>query len=352
MRTHSSSTSQLPFVLDSGDVLERYEEWDRPPVLIMSDGAYGVGGFPGDPHDPSKLADWYAPHIAAWSKVATPATTLWFWNTEVGWANVHPLLVTHGWQFEVCHVWDKGVGQIAGNVNSRTIRRMPVVTEVCVMYSRKLEFESADGTKLPANQWLRSEWARAGLTLSQSNEACGVKNAATRKYLTLDHLWYFPPGEMIVKLARYATKHGPKTKRPYFSIDGTTPITAEIWDALRYHWNHQHGVTNVWSTPSLRGSERLKSAGNAATHLNQKPLCLMKRIITAASREGDVIWEPFGGLCSASVAALELGRRPFTAERHEPFYNLAEKRLRAAAKEFAPQPTTSTTRRLKVVRAA
>lgn len=33
------------------------------------------------------------------------------------------------------------------------------------------------------------EWQRAGLPLYKANEACGVKNAATRKYLTQDWLW-------------------------------------------------------------------------------------------------------------------------------------------------------------------
>ena len=81
-----------------GNVLHQYERWP-PAALIVSDGAYGVGGFHGDPRTPETLADWYRPHIEKWSQLATPATTLWFWNTEVGWATVHPLLVEHGWEY-------------------------------------------------------------------------------------------------------------------------------------------------------------------------------------------------------------------------------------------------------------
>jgi hypothetical protein len=33
----------------------------------------------------------------------------------------------------------RGVAHIAGNVNGRTIRRFPVVTEVCVFYQRRFE---------------------------------------------------------------------------------------------------------------------------------------------------------------------------------------------------------------------
>ena len=39
----------------------------------------------------------------------------------------------------------------------------------------------------------------------------------------------------------------------------------------------------------------------------------MRRIVKVASNEGDTIWEPFGGLCTASVAAVETGRNAFAA---------------------------------------
>jgi len=323
--------------LFDGDALDAYADWETPQ-LIMSDGAYGVGGFPSDPRTPDGLADWYRQHIVAWSKHASPATTLWFWNTEIGWATVHPVLVENGWEYVETITWDKGIPHIAGNVNGDTIRRFPIATEVCVMYRRRLEFPTADGV-LSAKAWLRYEWQRAGLTLNRANEACGVKNAATRKYLTQDWLWYFPPAEHLIKLVQYANKHGKKTGKPYFSIDGRRPVTESEWAALRYQWTHQHGLTNVWTAPPLNGSERLKGTGkraaprvhnpgrNAAAHLNQKPLEFMRRILTSATQPGDVIWEPFGGLCSASVAAVELGRHPYAAEIVTDFRDLAEMRL-------------------------
>ena len=66
---------------------------------------------------------------------------------------------------------------------------------------------------------------------------------------------------------------------------------------------------------------------NATAHLNQKPLEFMRRIVKAASNEGDTIWEPFGGLCTASVAAVETGRNAFAAEPDSYFSSLAKQRL-------------------------
>ena len=325
--------------LDHGDALDHYQSWDTPDTII-SDGAYGVGGFPGDPRTPDTLDEWYEPHIAAWSEKATLATTLWFWNTEVGWATVHPILKKYGWQYEELNIWDKGVGQVAGNVNSKTIRRFPVVTEVCAFYTREPRITSyITGETTHMKRWLLDEWLRSGLPKRQANEACGVKDVVTRKYFDQGWLWYWPSVDRMMSLVEWANEKGDPAGYPYYSLDGKNPVTAEEWAKTRSGWTHEHGVTNVWQRPSLRGNERFKGSmvrsaprtykptKMSASHLNQKPLDLMERIIKASTTEGDTVWEPFGGLCSASVAAVGLGRNAFAAERDENFYALANKRL-------------------------
>jgi DNA modification methylase len=105
-------------------------------------------------------------------------------------------------------------------------------------------------------------------------------------------------------------------------------------------------VTNVWSHPPLAGTERFKGNGkrsaprihnpgkNATVHLNQKPLEFMRRIVIACTAKHDVVWEPFGGLCSASVAAIELDRRPFAAEPNPDFFALAKQRIADACRRY------------------
>jgi hypothetical protein len=315
--------------IEMADVLECYRDRAWPaPTVIVSDGAYGVGGFPGDPPTPEGLVDWYALHVAAWSHYALPETTLWFWGTEVGWATVHPLLTQYGWEYRTLHIWDKGVAHVAGNVNGKSIRRFPIVTEVCAQYVREVRLPTPAGQFLPMQQWLRQEWLRTGLPLSKTNEACGVRNAATRKYFTQDHLWYYPPPEMMQRLVEYANKYGRPTEYPYFSIDGKSPVTIEQWSRLRAKWNHIHGVTNVWREPAVRGFERMKDGNAKCLHGNQKPLKLIERIISASSDVGDVVWEPFGGLCSVAVASLRTGRRCYSAEINSEYHRLASTRLK------------------------
>ncbi len=311
--------------LTYGDALASYSQWEQP-TLIISDGPYGIGGYDGDPKDASALPDWYAPHFKEWSRYASPQTTLWFWNTELGWANTHAALVEAGWIYRACCVWDKGLAHAAGNTNTHTLRKFPVVTEVCVHYVRKPVFQKHDNPSLSAQDWLRAEWQRAGLPLSKANVACGVKNAATRKYLTSDHLWYFPPAAAFQQLADFANAYGDQSGRPYFSVDGTSPATGLDWEQLRGKFFCEAGVTNVWSTPAVRGKERLKTAGKAA-HPNQKPLVIMDRLVRSCSEPGDVVWEPFGGLCSGSIAASALGRRAYAAEIDVNTYQLARDRI-------------------------
>ncbi len=229
--------------IELGDSLSLCENWETP-TMISVDGPYGVGGFDGDPYSPEELADWYEPHIAKWSKAATPQTTLCFWNTEIGWANVHPVLAKYGWQYRGASVWDKGIAHIAGNVNTGVLRKLPIVTELCVHYVKEATFD-IDGRKAQMKEWLRHEWKRTGLPLTLTNEACGVKNAATRKYFTQCRLWYFPPTEVFEKFAAYANTHGNPEGRPYFSLDGKSTLTAKQWDAMRAKFDCEHGVTNV-----------------------------------------------------------------------------------------------------------
>ena len=314
-----------------GQAEDHYAEWPAP-TCIIADGPYGVDGFPGDQPTPATLAEWYEPHIRAWSERSTPSTTLWFWNTEVGWATVHPLLLAHGWEYRCCNIWDKGLGHIAGNANTRTLRKFPVVTEVCVHYVKAARF-SAAGKTLTMQQWLRHEWRRTGLPFRLANEACGVLNAATRKYLTADHLWYYPPPEMFRKLVEYANANGSAAGRPYFSADGKTPLTAQQWARLRAKFQCAAGITNVWREPHVSGAERIQGTRTGmkykfrSLHGSQKPLKFIERIVRASTDLGDTVWEPFGGLCPGAVVCHATGRAYRAAETNPEFYAAAAERL-------------------------
>jgi site-specific DNA-methyltransferase (adenine-specific) len=242
------------------------------------------------------------------------------------------LLLQYGWEHRCCHVWDKGIGHVAGNSNTETLRKLPVVTEVCVQYVKAARFV-VDGRQMTMQEWLRHQWQRTGLPLRLSNEACGVLNAATRKYLTADHLWYYPPPEAFARMVDYANRRGRPEGRPYFSVDGKRPIAASEWARLRAKFTCPAGLTNVWKHPQVAGMERINGTRQrmkwkySSLHGSQKPLKLIEIGIATSTEKGDVVWEPFGGLCPAAICSAKIGRKCVSAEVVSEFYLAAIQRL-------------------------
>jgi len=156
---------------------------------------------------------------------------------------------------------------------------------------------------------------------------------------------------------------------------------------MRPKWNHIHGITNVWQESSVRGRERIRRKGLKSLHANQKPLKLMERIIKGTLKNSrclcrtrkpryvrvrnsmiikafekrdlwaspwkvlsmgffkvpinssteicDVVWEPFGGLCSATVASLRTGRSCYAAEVLPEYFDIAAERITKERRESA-----------------
>jgi len=306
------------------DAIKLYSSW-KSPTVIVCDGPYGINGYPGDLISTEGLSEWYERHVVEWNKYATPKTTLWFWNTEQGWAIVHPMLIRMGWEFKACNFWNKGKSHVAGNANTKTLSHLPVVTEVCVQYVKKPMFE-VNGEIMTMKDWLRYEWGRTGLPFSKTNVACGVVDAATRKYFTKCHLWYMPPAEAFGKLSKYANEYGKEDGKPYFAIDGKTPLTQNDWAELKPVFNCPFGMTNVWEVSQLRSKERVKNE-QKAVHSNQKPLNLIETIITMSSNEGDVVWDPFAGLCTTAIACEATNREVYCAEINPKVFEQAKERI-------------------------
>ena len=62
-------------------------------------------------------------------------------------------------------------------------------------------------------------------------------------------------------------------------------------------------------------------------HGSQKPLRLIELTIRASTEKGDMVWEPFGGLCPGAVVSYHLDRRYHGAEIIPEFWSAAVERL-------------------------
>lgn len=62
-------------------------------------------------------------------------------------------------------------------------------------------------------------------------------------------------------------------------------------------------------------------------HPTQKPIGLMAHFIRLLTNEGDVVFDPFMGIGSSGVAALQLGRKFVGIELSSDYYTIAKRRI-------------------------
>ncbi|GGY42109.1 site-specific DNA-methyltransferase [Parvularcula lutaonensis] len=106
--------------------------------------------------------------------------------------------------------------------------------------------------------------------------------------------------------------------------------------------NEDVQMRSDWTLPLCTGAERLKQDG-AKLHPTQKPEALLHRIITATTKPGDVIVDPFFGTGTTGAVAKRLGRHYIGIERDQSYVLAAEQRIGAIVapknpEELAPLP--------------
>jgi DNA modification methylase len=86
--------------------------------------------------------------------------------------------------------------------------------------------------------------------------------------------------------------------------------------------------SRMWELPLCTGSERVKVNGEKA-HTTQKPEALLYRVITASSKPGDVILDPFFGTGTTGAVAKKLHRHWIGIECDPRYVKVAQERIDA-----------------------
>ena len=92
-------------------------------------------------------------------------------------------------------------------------------------------------------------------------------------------------------------------------------------------WNFgkQSEMHNFFESPICMGPERLKHP----KHPTQKPIKLLKHLINIATEKNDTVFDPFMGVGSTGVAALEVGRKFIGIEVEREYYEATELRIKS-----------------------
>lgn len=95
----------------------------------------------------------------------------------------------------------------------------------------------------------------------------------------------------------------------------------------KHTWNFisQAEMHNFLESPICMKPERLANP----KHPTQKPIAILKKMIDIASNEGDIVFDPFMGVGSTGVAALNLNRRFIGVELDSNYFDAAKKRVEA-----------------------
>jgi adenine-specific DNA-methyltransferase len=84
---------------------------------------------------------------------------------------------------------------------------------------------------------------------------------------------------------------------------------------------------DVWKITNVKNGHPEKIPGG---HPCQFPLQLVDRLINSMSKPGDIVLDPFGGVASTLVSAINNGRKGIGAELEKAYFQTGEKRIKAA----------------------
>ena len=90
-------------------------------------------------------------------------------------------------------------------------------------------------------------------------------------------------------------------------------------------YNSEKVPGNVWEFARVR--YRMHEYEN---HPTQKPIALLKRVISASSNIGDLVMDPFSGTFTTSFVAKELGRNSIGIELQDEYVKIGLRRLQLA----------------------
>jgi len=124
----------------------------------------------------------------------------------------------------------------------------------------------------------------------------------------------------------------PKVRRQGFL--NSCELIVCMWNK-GHTWNfgRQNQMHNFFEAPICMSPERLKEP----KHPTQKPVRLLKHLVGIASNPGDLVLDPFMGVGSTGVAAIESGRRFVGMELDPSYFDAARRRLDSAAAAAAQE---------------
>ena len=205
-----------------------------------------------------------------------------------------PHLESLGLELRQQIVIDKGMKAVSGRA-TKNYKMFPNVTE-------SILFMIKDNKKF-IKPFLKSRQQALGLSAKEINERLGVKSNGGGMwsiYTGKNICEQFPTEESWNKLARVL-----EFDLPYSKLSQT--------------FNPQMGFTDVWTDIDFYSERRY--------HPTQKPLKLIRRLVSASSNKGDIVLDPFSGAGSTQISCVQLERHYIGIELEKKYFDVANRRV-------------------------
>jgi len=196
----------------------------------------------------------------------------------------------------------------------------------------------------PLRAYLDGERERAGASVRQVAEAFQRKTGSRTVTGMAGHWftrvqWALPTEENYQWLrstlsnlnhgGEYLRSEYEDLRSEYEDLRSEYEYLTREYEDLRRHFSVTADVpyTDVWTFPTVQGYQ--------GKHPCEKPVSLMRHIVTSSSREGATVFDPFMGAGTTGVAAMQTGRDFIGIELDKGYFSIAEKRISNAVAQPA-----------------
>jgi site-specific DNA-methyltransferase (adenine-specific) len=287
-------------------------------------------------HDQSAFLDWLDRIAAEWQRILAPNGSLYVFAWPDLSARVEVLLAARFHVLNRCR-YQKTTARSA--IPSMQ-RRWSEGWEACIFaqsqsghLGQQQKHDSGGRWSVltePLRGWFRAELKRSGMTIQ---EVIAQLGSTTASHYFLASQWQMPTPRRYAQLQEMATERAPAAGPPAFRrsysdlLDELAPIKKQ-WES---EWREYHGASrrpfnapvnrsDLWVfNPPPPGDER---------HPAEKPLPLLRHILSTSTRPGDLVLDCFAGRASTGAACIDLKRRAILVEQDEGWYRRGLDRLR------------------------
>ena len=155
---------------------------------------------------------------------------------------------------------------------------------------------------------------------------CGHALQALNYHILNDIAWFKPNAAPNLSCRFFTASHetliwARKEKKSKHTFNYEAMKEGEWFEDKMKVPNKQ--MRSVWSINTPKREEK-----KFGKHPTQKPLDLLRRVVLASTKKGDIILDPFAGSSTTGIAAIQHGRKFIGIDTEKEYLDLSKKRLR------------------------